>query len=147
MLVWRDDELLLIERKKYPFGFALPAGHVDADATYEAAAIRELREEVGLVATNVKLIAEARKENPCRREDGSWHMWKLYEVVASGDVVPAVDEAKQADWYSREDLAKLARRTEQYLKKEISEDEWVANPGLEPIMYDWFIELHIISRA
>ena len=29
MLVWKNKKILLIERKKAPFGFAPPAGHVD----------------------------------------------------------------------------------------------------------------------
>jgi len=31
---WQNDKLLLIERKKFPFGFAPPAGHVDGDADF-----------------------------------------------------------------------------------------------------------------
>ncbi|MEK9177792.1 MAG: NUDIX hydrolase, partial [Patescibacteria group bacterium] len=48
MFIWNDDKLLLIERGKRPYGFAVPAGHVDGDKTFEIAAIRELKEEVGL---------------------------------------------------------------------------------------------------
>ena len=66
MLVWKDEKLLLIERMKFPPGFAVPAGHVDADSTYEDAAKRELKEEVGLDAENLELVLEIRKENPCR---------------------------------------------------------------------------------
>ena len=67
IMVWRGDKLLLIERAKFPKGFAVPAGHVDGDATYEDSAKRELKEEVGLDAMGLRLIAEGRKENPCRR--------------------------------------------------------------------------------
>lgn len=48
MLVWRDGSLLLIERRKPPFGFAPPAGHIDGDDSFEESAKRELKEEVGL---------------------------------------------------------------------------------------------------
>ena len=67
MLVWRDGGLLLIERKKPPFGSALPAGHIDGDNSFEESAKRELQEEVGLETQNIKLLIEGRKENPCRR--------------------------------------------------------------------------------
>ena len=46
ILVWKEEKLLLIERKNFPFGFAPPAGHLDGD-TYEEAAKRELLEETG----------------------------------------------------------------------------------------------------
>lgn len=144
MLVWRKDELLLIERKSKPFGFAPPAGHVDDDASFEDAAIRELREEVGLLADNVTLLTEGRKDNPCKRTDGSWHYWKIYGVVAGGDVRRSEEETKRAEFVSKNALSQLAERTKRYLRKEISESEWEASPGLEPVWYEWLQELKII---
>ncbi len=140
MLVWKDDKLLLIERAKFPFGFAIPAGHVDGDPSYEESARRELQEEVGLDTKELTLIAEGRKENPCRREDGSWHYWKIYQMVTKGGVDRSKDETKQAGWYSKEQIQALANKTEKYNSKEISEEEWTKDPGLEPIMYEWFRE-------
>ena len=74
ILVMRDGKLLLIERKKPPFGFAPPAGHIDEHGGFEEAAINELKEEVGLDVLSLKLAAEGRKENPCRR-GSAWHYW------------------------------------------------------------------------
>ena len=61
MLVYKDDKILLIERKKYPFGFATPAGHIDNKGSYENAAREELEEEVGLKAKSLKLLTEGKK--------------------------------------------------------------------------------------
>ena len=144
MFVWKNDKLLLIERAKFPFGFAVPAGHVDGDKTFEDSAIRELKEEVGLNAENLELVIEKRKENPCRREDGTWHYWKIYKVVTTGDIERSKDETKKAGWYTKEQIKKLADRTEEYNNKKITEDDWNKNPGLEPVMYEWFKELKII---
>src|ERR1017187_4436346 len=128
MLVWKDDKLLLIERARFPLGFAVPAGHVDDDASYEDAARRELKEEVGLESKEIKLVAEGRKENPCRREEGEWHHWKMFEVVATGEIIRSEDETKQAGWYTRDQIQELAEKSE-----------------LEPIMQEWFKELKIID--
>jgi ADP-ribose pyrophosphatase YjhB (NUDIX family) len=144
MLVWNDEKLLLIERAKFPVGFAIPAGHVDGNPSYEESAKRELQEEVGLAADVLTLFAEGRRENPCRREDGTWHYWKIYQVTANGDVERSTDETKRAGWYSKEEIRALAAKTEEYKKGGISNEEWQQHPGLEPIMYDWFKELHII---
>ena len=144
MLVWRDDKLLLIERKRPPFGFAPPAGHVDGDASFEGAARRELREEVGLGAEDIQFLAEGRKNNPCRRKGGTWHDWKIYKVEATGEVAGSEDETKRTDFYSKDELSALAGKTENYLRGKIKQDDWEASPGLEPVWYEWLKELKII---
>ncbi len=144
MLVWQNNKLLLIERRKPPFGFAPPAGHVDGDATCEESAERELREEVGLTAKNILLLTEGRKDNPCRREEGIWHYWKIYRVEAEGEIKRSKDETKQANFYTGDELLLLAAKTKQYLRGDISEGEWRKSPGLEPVWYEWLKELKII---
>jgi ADP-ribose pyrophosphatase YjhB (NUDIX family) len=145
VLVWRDEKLLLIERARGAVGFALPAGHVDDDSSYEESAKRELQEEVGLIAQKLTLVAEGRKENSCRRQDGTWHYWKLYQAETVGEVERSIDETKQANWYTKEEIKELAYRTQMYMKGGISNEEWVVQPGLEPVMYEWFKELKIVD--
>lgn len=146
MLVWRDDKLLLIERKIIPFGFAPPAGHIDEDDSFENAAKRELEEEVGLEAKNIKLIAEGRKENACSREDGTWHYWKIYNVNANanGKVIPSQSEVKKIKWCNKDDLLGFAFKTKQYLEGKVKENDWQKSPGLETVWYQWFKKLKII---
>lgn len=150
MLVNNGGKFLLIERRKPPFGFAPPAGHVDEDTTpdgqkdFETAAKRELEEEVGLKAKELKLIYEGRQENSCRRPGGSWHYWKIYEVEAEGDITRSKDETKQAGWYSPEEIVKLGEQTEKYLKGELTDEEWQKNPGLEIYWHRWSLKDHLI---
>lgn len=144
MIVWQEGKLLLIERARKPYGFAAPAGHVDADVLFEDSARRELYEEVGLTAINLKLLVEGRKENHCRREGGTWHQWKIYEVKTTGEIKRSEDETKQARFVGREEILELAERTKKYLNKEIIEEEWEKSPGIEPVWYEWFKELKII---
>ena len=144
MLVYQDEKILLIERGRYPFGFAIPAGHVDGDPSYEESARRELREEVGLETKELELIIEGRKENKCRREDGTWHYWKIYKIIPEGEINRNLDETKRAEWYTIDQIKDLGAKTEKYNHQEISEDDWVKSPGLEPVMYEWFKELKII---
>jgi 8-oxo-dGTP diphosphatase len=42
------DRIVLIERKNFPPGWAIPGGFVDVGETVEDAAVRELREETSL---------------------------------------------------------------------------------------------------
>lgn len=144
IFVWKNEKLLLIERAIVPFGFAVPAGHVDGDPTFEEAATRELKEEVGLGTRKLTLLAEGRKENHCSRVDGIWHYWKLYKADTEGEIKRSLDETKKAGWYSKEEMQALARKTPTYKNGKITEDEWNQSPGLEPVMYEWFSTLKII---
>ena len=144
ILVWQENRLLLIERKKYPFGFAPPAGHVDNDKSFEDAAKRELKEEVGLTTIDLRLLIEGRMENPCRREGGTWHYWKIYQAETHGEIKPSEDETKQVKLVDRQELSKLAKKTKQYRAGGISEKEWQRRPGLEPVWYDWLKRLGVI---
>lgn len=144
MLIRRDDQILLIERRKPPFGFAPPAGHVDDKGSFENAAKEEVEEEVGLAPKEIRLLMEGRKDNPCRREGGSWHYRKIYQVDTDGNIKRSEDETKQAGWFSIGQTRSLAQRTEKYRAGEISEEDWQQSPSLEPVWLDWFKELGIL---
>lgn len=147
VLVERSGKLLLIERRKPPIGFAPPAGHVDShrdangEPDFEAAARAELFEEVGLKVLDLRLVAKGRKENTCRRIGGSWHDWKIYRAIASGDVKPSAAEVKAFVWCSRRQLRSLAERTRQFQAGNVSQADWTINPGLEPVWLDWLTEI------
>lgn len=137
MLVWKDGKLLLVERRKPPFGLAPPSGHVGDRASFEEAARAELKEEVGLEALELRLVAQADRDNPCRRRGGSWHHWKIYEVQHAGTLQPSTSETKRAGWFSRADLSHLASKTTRYLEGNITEQDWEKDPGLEPVWHNW----------
>src|SRR6266849_9764330 len=90
-----QHHLLLIERRKYPYGYACPAGHVDNGETYEQAAVRELREEVGLEAVHLRCVLDTTVENTSRRPSGDWHCWKVYQVQTTGALDRNLSETKQ----------------------------------------------------
>jgi len=144
ILVRKGSDLLLIERKLPPYGFAPPAGHVDDHGSFEKAARAELKEEVGLDTENLQLIKEGVMDNPCRREGGSWHCWQIFEANVSGEIVGSERETKQVGWHNEASLQLLGKRTEDYQAGLITEKEWETAPGIEPVWHDWFISIGIL---
>lgn len=145
----KNGEVLLIERRKFPAGFALPAGHCDGDS-FEAAALREFFEETGLEPLKIEPLFSAETENPCRRTDGKRHQWQMFHVTEwAGALRQNTDETKSIEWASKNRLRSLAARTEEFAKKygmlisnmpqithALAVDPiWQASPGLEPVWY------------
>ncbi len=151
-----DGKYLLFTRKKYPWGKAPSAGHVDeltclgqADeaAVFEAAAHRELEEETGLHAPCLTLALEAVTHYPCRRINGSWHKWRVYHGLVSGQEPLQENAAETRDlgWYSLADIAELDRRAAAFEAGQIPEEVYRTNPGLEQVWRDFFRTLGLIQ--
>jgi 8-oxo-dGTP diphosphatase len=93
------DRLLLVRRRHPPFAgqYALPGGFVDYGETTEAAACRELLEETGLVARDLRLIGVY--SNPARDPRG--HTISVaYLAALEGGTPLAGDDAAEAEFRS-----------------------------------------------
>ncbi len=51
-------KIVLIERKKFPYGLALPGGHVELGERPKRTAVRELKEETGLVVESLRFFTK-----------------------------------------------------------------------------------------
>ncbi len=104
--------ILLIQRKHEPFAgaWALPGGFLDAGETLEACAARELREETGLVARDLRLFGTYSQPG---RDPRGWTLsvgfWTRVEI-GKEDGVEAVagDDAADCRWFALDDLPDLA---------------------------------------
>jgi len=133
IIVVRNARLLVINRKKPPFGIALPAGHVEGEeptpADFESAARLELVEETGLRVTRISLVAEGRMEYPCRR-GATWHFWRIYRAETEGAVNASLEETKGASWISHEEFTQLLEGKEIMIAG--------SSVPLEPVWREWF---------
>lgn len=147
-----DNRLLMITRAHAPSGIAPVAGHVrdeHPDYTHLDAAIAETREEVGLTVTreDLRRVYIQWHQSRCGADiphPSGGHDWQVYVATRwSGTVVRAEEEATDARWYTPEQVQELAERTFAYARGEVTEEEWEASPGLEPV---WAEILSVLER-
>lgn len=155
VFVEKDGKLLLIQRKKFPAGFALPAGHCDGDA-FRIAAERELREETGLEPLEMEYLFGDMATQPCRR-GGKYHYWQLFRATQwQGELKRSEDETKSIEWADKKRIEELMAKTEAWAKRYniplsdiammttvfSNDHEWQSSPGLEPVWYCFLKKLH-----
>ena len=133
--------MLLIERARFPFALAPPAGHIDDHGSSLDAAVQEVFEEVGISLGKEGLVHVVKNrciENRCRR-GGAFHDWDVYEAtIASNVFTPSSEETSGARWYTPVQLRRLAGKTRRH-----------ANVGqrsdlLEAVWLDFFSELDLV---
>jgi 16S rRNA (adenine1518-N6/adenine1519-N6)-dimethyltransferase len=74
------------------------AGHVDAGETYEEAAHRELKEEVGAEGVELKEVSKYFQEETDKRRRKRFNT--LYIGIYDGRVTPDGDEVSEVKWIS-----------------------------------------------
>ncbi|MBP7822826.1 NUDIX hydrolase [Candidatus Gracilibacteria bacterium] len=111
-----NQEILLIKRGHDPFRdmWAFPAGKVDTDETIKHGALRELREETGIVLENVEFFGIY--DNPTRDPRGRT-VSVMYSAQVPDDIsFQAADDAKECAWFPIHDLPPMAFDHEQVIK-------------------------------
>jgi 8-oxo-dGTP diphosphatase len=89
------DRVVLIERKNFPPGFAIPGGFVDFGETVEQAAVREAREEISLEVKIRTLLGIYSRPD---RDPRGQTITAVYVARASGTPV-AADDAQAVGLY------------------------------------------------
>jgi 8-oxo-dGTP pyrophosphatase MutT (NUDIX family) len=118
------NELLMIDRANFPYGWACPAGHINEGETPEQAAIRETQEETGLELVDCALLVhEYVGWNECA-QGTKGHDWFVYRALGwEGEIKATNKEAKEIKWQPKADLPRL---------------------NLEPVWKYWFEKLKIL---
>ncbi|MBI2798587.1 NUDIX hydrolase [Candidatus Saccharibacteria bacterium] len=100
VLVVNDkNQVLLIDRATPPFGLAGIAGHVDEGESAKVAAIREVLEEAGLAAKDLKLLKHELIDWNWCSAGVTGHDWYLYEAKVTGRPKIQESEVKSIGWY------------------------------------------------
>ncbi len=99
----KKGEILLIERKNEPYGWALPGGFVDYGESLEHAAIREGKEETNL---DIILISQFKSYSDPERDKRYHTITKVFVAKGKG-IAQGMDDAKRAMWFSPEEIENL----------------------------------------
>ena len=95
-----DGRIVLIERKNFPPGWAIPGGFVDVGETVEAAARREMREETGLEVELTDLLGIYSRPD----RDPRGHTISVVYVGRAKGAPQAGDDAKSASLFPLDGL-------------------------------------------
>ncbi|MEU8199317.1 NUDIX hydrolase [Microbispora amethystogenes] len=140
---------LMFERATFPPGVAPAAGHVfDDHDGYEDAARAEVAEELGLTVTALELLPVGGwRPNRCRRHPGPrgvGHQWQVYQATVTGDLAPSARETRNVRWLTASDLQTLSDRTAAYAGGRLTDREFAASPGIEPVWVRFLAELGLV---
>ncbi|PID77151.1 MAG: NUDIX hydrolase [Deltaproteobacteria bacterium] len=98
-----EGQIVLVERKNPPFGWALPGGFVDYGESFEDAAVREAKEETGLKITGLRQL----KTYSAPGRDARLHTASTVFIAKAEGLPVAGDDAKSAALFSGGSLPEL----------------------------------------
>jgi len=104
-LIERDDKILLIKRKDYPYGYCLPVGHVYAGESLSRAISRKVLEETGLSVISKERISSLFIKGECKF-GLIFHIWNVYKCKCSGGLLPGFETEKTV-WIPKNEVEKL----------------------------------------
>ena len=95
------------------------AGHVDAGEDYPTAALRELKEELGIDAEIEEYIGLSRTIDPITKKKKSFH--RAYKVTHNGPFILDKNEADEIRFFSMEELSTITKSHPEYFKANLLE--------------------------
>ncbi|MCX7549673.1 NUDIX domain-containing protein [Xanthomarina sp. F2636L] len=106
VVINEKKEVLLIDRWKKPFGFALPGGFVEYGESVEEAAIRELIEETSIATSKLLFLGVYSKPN---RDPRTQVVSIAFKYFVNSESVKIKDggDAKKVFWKHLSDLSNL----------------------------------------
>lgn len=143
ILTNRDRETLLVKRGNEPFRdmWCLPIGFAETGESIEDAALRELREETGIMGKIVQLVDVCSHTNPLYGE----LLVVTFEAEKVGGLEMAGDDASECRYFPVMNLPKLAfdsqeRAIQKYI--ELKKDLWNIHDSV-----DTFVEATIKGKT
>lgn len=100
IIIEYSNGIVLIERKNYPFGWAIPGGFVEYGESCEETALREAKEETGLELEDLRQFKTYSKPG----RDPRFHTISTVFIAKGKGILKSGDDAKNAKVFNRENL-------------------------------------------
>jgi 8-oxo-dGTP pyrophosphatase MutT (NUDIX family) len=105
--IQRGDKFLVLKRKSFPFGYDLPAGHIEFREKPLDALKREVFEETGLKVKKTDLLYEGDIEGDKCRYGADIHYWYFYACEYEGATPVANAESSSIVWVTAGEAEQL----------------------------------------
>lgn len=121
-IIIEDERVVLVRRGHAPLAgkWSIPGGVLEVGETLRKAVVREVREETGLTIEPGELLGVFERVLPDEQGKITYH-YVLIDFLCRrmGGELVAADDAEEARWFRREELAalELARETEDVILK------------------------------
>lgn len=100
----KKNEVLLFMRKRYPFLYTIPAGHVEAGEDPKAAALRETFEEIGCALPDAELLFEGEIRGDGCVGGADIHFWHVYTAHTNEESFVLNEEGSSLGWFDLQHL-------------------------------------------
>ena len=112
----KDGAFGIIKRINFPIAYAFVAGHLDGE-TFAVQAKNEAQEEASITVLELEELLHKQYKNPCKRDQGHGHEWKVFEATEWEGSLQASSDAKEAFWISPAELHTLIQKTYSFLRE------------------------------
>lgn len=118
-IIINDGQALLLKRRKYPYKYSIPAGHLEEGEDPDRAVAREVMEETGIERPyeEFEQIFEGKIDDPCRR-GCDIHDWNLYVLrLDDRPDTSSNEEAERLEWIDISEIGsrELTAPTEKFM--------------------------------
>lgn len=118
-IIINDGKVLLLKRRKYPYKYSIPAGHLEKGEDPDIAVTREVMEETKIEEDNkaFEQVFRGKIDDPCRR-GCDIHDWNLYSLEKNERPdTSSNEEAERLEWIDLKNLGShdLTAPTEKFL--------------------------------
>jgi ADP-ribose pyrophosphatase YjhB (NUDIX family) len=115
------DRILLVQEKSDQGRWTLPGGWADVGYTPFEVAVKEAREEAGLIVRPIRLLALLDK----RKHTHPLQFWYVYKAfirceVEGGELAPDTTETAGARWFRRDELPDLELSTDRVTQSQLT---------------------------